>query len=106
MVNGVWALLNLRVDGSGRAATGDRSRFTIHHSRPRPSTLRALHGGVEKPGRVEDEEACAFVFERGAQEVWRGRLQRRERRGVDSDGSLYALDGERELLVAAQGDDE
>ena len=45
------------------------------------------------------------MFERGAQ-VWRGPSRRRECRGGDSDDSLDALDGERELFVAAQSDDD
>ena len=50
-------------------------------------------------------DARAFVFERGAQRR-RGPSSGREGFGGDSDGSLDALDGERELFVAAQRDDE
>lgn len=50
-------------------------------------------------------DARAFVFERGAQ-GGRGPAWRREGFGGDSDDSLDAPDGERELFVAAQRDDE
>jgi hypothetical protein len=98
-------LLKLNGDSSSRAMLNNHSPFTIHHSHPLPSPLCAAHGRVEESGGIEDEQARALVFEHGAQGR-RGPGLRRERVGGDADSSLGALDGERELLVAAQRDDE